>query len=229
MKRGVLFLVLAAVVVLVAVFWWWDDDPLDLAHTDAADRARATATEQAQEELADVLGERGPLATTYEDACAVEEIANDGDSWTTGPQQVRCTYTGAVVALLPASTDAEAASVAQQMLGSRCEVPARAAQVERLSCAGGLWFAIVDADTTGEVLAAPLSGAGGHVVSAGDPLDGARLVERARQEDAGYLLWLQSMNGYLEEPLDRDEPERRPERVPTCQEHSGYPNTCPGG
>jgi hypothetical protein len=99
----------------------------------------------------------------------------------------------------------------------------------RQSCVGGLWFAVVAADSSGEVLSAPLGGAGQNIVSAGEPFDGEALVERARQEDAGYLLWLESMNGYLEEPLDQDEPEREPARVPTCQEHSGYPNTCPGG
>ena len=131
--------------------------------------------------------------------------------------------------LLPASTEAEAAELAQEMLGNRCEVPATAARVERMGCSGGLWYAVVDADSSGEVLSAGLGGAGGNTVSAGEPFDGKALVEQARQEDAGYLLWLESMNGYLTEPLDEAEPAPEPERERTCQEHSGYPNTCPGG
>jgi hypothetical protein len=227
-KRGWPLLVLTVVVLLGALFWWWDDDPVDLAHTDAADRARAAVAEQTQDDVKAVLGSREPVATTYKDACAVEEINPDADYWTTGPQQLRCTYTAAAVALLPASTEADAVQLTQELFGDRCEVPARAARVERVPCAGGLWFAVVDADSTGEVLGAPLGGAGGHVVSAGEPLDGARLVARARREQAGYLLWIQSMNGYLTEPLDPEEPAPQRERVHTCQEHSGDGNSCPG-
>jgi len=229
-KRAWPLLLLAGIVVLLfGVFSMLDDDPIDLAHTDAADRARAEAAQQAHDELVAVLGDREPVATTHEDTCVVEEISNDADFWTTGPQQLRCTYTGAVVALLPVSTEAEAAALAQRMLGDRCEVPATAARVERTGCAGGLWYAVVAADSSGEVLSAGLGGAGGTTVSAGEPFDGGELVRRAREVGAEYLLWLESMNGYLEAPLDQDEPDPEPERVLTCQEHSGYPNTCPGG
>jgi hypothetical protein len=183
---------------------------------------------QARDELEAVLGDREPVATTYEDACAVEEITDNPEDWTTGPQQLRCTYTGAVVALLPASTDAEAVGLAQEMLGERCEVPGRAVLVGRMGCVGGLWIAVVDADSPDEVISGGLNGANGHIVSAGDPFDGAQLTERARQEGAGFMLWMESMNGYLEEPIDPEKPAPQPERVRTCQEHSGDGNDCPG-
>ena len=158
----------------------------------------------------------------------MEEISNDGDYWTTGPQHLRCTYDAGAVVLLPVPTEAEAAQLAQRMLGDKCEVPATPVAVERMNCAGGLWFAVVDADSSGEVLAGGLGGAGGTTVSAGDPFDGGELVRRARRRTPGTCCsWTRGRRS-LAEPLD-EEPAPEPERVPTCQERSGYPNTCPGG
>jgi hypothetical protein len=114
------------------------------------------------------------------------------------------------------------------MLGDRCDVPAAPVAVERMNC-GQLWFAVVSAAGSGEVLEGGLFGASGTMVSAGEPFDSGELTDRARQKGAGYVLLLESGTNYLTEPLDRQEPERAPERERTCQEHSGEPSTCPGG
>ena len=178
-----------------------------------------------------MLGGRDPLATTLLDSCAVDEISNTGAIFSTGPEEVRCTFDYAAVVGLSAQTDADAVRLTQEMVGTLCEVPAAAARIERTHCSGGFRYGLFDVDAadTADLLGYRLGGAGSHVVAGGEPFDGAALIDRARDEDAGYLVYLESGTEYFSAPLD--EPERAPEpaREPTCQEHSGYPSTCPGG
>ncbi|MCZ2858673.1 hypothetical protein [Blastococcus sp. VKM Ac-2987] len=224
----------SAVIVLVVVgviVAWWDDDPYDLARTDAAERAREVAGRDMRDYVDGVLGGRDPLATTFLDSCAVDEISNTGAIFSTGPEEVRCTFDYAAVVGLPAETEADAVRLTQEMVGALCEVPAAASRIERTHCSGGFRYGLfdVDATDTARLLGYRLGGAGSHVVAGGGQFDGAALTDRARGDEVGYLLYLESGTEYFSAPLDEPEQAPEPAREPTCQERSGYPSTCPGG
>jgi hypothetical protein len=234
MRRVAVVVGLAGIAVLGAV-WLWSflagDDPYDLASTDRAERARQAAGEQVDGEIARLLGDREPLATSVEDSCAVEDEENN-ESWSfSEPQIVRCTYASAVVVPLAAAADEEAVRLTQDLLGDRCTVSPHAAAVGgQIPCAGALWYGLfaVDAPGTATELSVRPHGAGGHLLRGGSAFDGAGLVERAGEAGIGYLLLLQTGTEYLDVDVDPETPAPAVRTDRPCQEHSGGDNRCPG-